>query len=193
MLRLLLAVWIGALIGLGLHGCEARAATEDPANLSWARLYAANTPAVPHIRSTAVREAVGPADRHYARVRITNEAHRQGIPVELALAVATHESGLRCQVRGAAGELGPLQIKPATARMIGYRGATHDLNSCGAGVEWGLRHLALAYRRCGTYTGAARLHNRGLGSHCGSSRYTVAVAALIERSRGGRWARREWA
>lgn len=172
------------------------AAATDPANLNWATIYAGNPAAAqtpPQARQMArPSDITGTPARAYARVRVLAWARQLGLPGELALAVATHESGLRCQVRGAAGELGPLQIKPATARMIGYRGPIHELNSCEAGIEWGLRHLALAYRRCGTATGAAGLHNRGLGSHCGASRYTVAVLAIINGR--SRWAiRREYA
>jgi len=177
-----------AALFLYLFAGPARA--DDRANLNWAAIYAMK-PATEMRDPGPARPT--PAARLYARTRVLAVARSLSIPGELALAVAQQESGLRCNARGAAGELGPLQIKPATARMIGYRGPVYALNSCEAGVEWGLRHLALAYRRCGTYQGAAGLHNRGLGSHCGASRYTNAVLALIHNDGRPRWARREYA
>ncbi len=107
---------------------------------------------------------------------IRREAARQGVPPAFAVAIAKTESGLRCRAVGRHGELGPFQIKPATARGIGFRGAASALNSCGAGLVYGIRHLRLAYARCGTTTGAAALHNGGLGASCRSTAYTRLVA-----------------
>lgn len=110
---------------------------------------------------------------------ITASAEAQGVPAPLAVAVGRVESGLRCYARGRAGELGPLQIKPATARGLGFSGPASALNSCGAGIHWGVRHLAVAYRRCGTAHGAATLHNRGLGARCTASAYSGKVARAM--------------
>jgi soluble lytic murein transglycosylase-like protein len=88
---------------------------------------------------------------------IAASARKHGVPVQVALAVAKTESGFNCTARGSAGELGPLQIKPATARLIGYKGSAGALRSCGAGLEWGMRHLALAIRGGGVWK-----HNQGL-------------------------------
>jgi hypothetical protein len=88
---------------------------------------------------------------------VANSAHRFGVPVAIALKVAKHESGFNCQARGRAGELGPLQIKLATARGLGYHGSAAALRSCGAGLDWGMKHLALAIRGGGIWK-----HNQGL-------------------------------
>lgn len=107
-------------------------------------------------------------------------AARHGVPVRFALAVARLESNMRCQARGRHGELGPLQIKPATARGLGYTGPASALNSCGAGLEWGMRHLAVAYRQCGSAAAAASLHNRGLASACTTrTAYSGRVSRLM--------------
>lgn len=111
--------------------------------------------------------------------RVAEVAARHGVPARFAVAVARVESRLRCQAVGRHGELGPLQIKPATARGLGYTGPTSALNSCGAGLEWGMRHLAIAYQRCGTSAGAAALHNRGLASSCTRTAYSNAVARVM--------------
>lgn len=88
---------------------------------------------------------------------IAAAAQRHGISISIALKVAKIESGFNCSAQGKAGELGPLQIKPATARLIGYGGAIAALRSCGAGLEWGIKHLAMAIRAGGIWK-----HNQGL-------------------------------
>ena len=88
---------------------------------------------------------------------IAAAAQRHGISISIALKVAKIESGFKCNAQGKAGELGPLQIKPATARLIGYVGAIAALRSCGAGLEWGIKHLAMAIKSGGVWK-----HNQGL-------------------------------
>jgi len=92
-----------------------------------------------------------------SRTMIIAAAQRHGVPISLALRVAEVESRCDCFARGTHGELGPLQIKPATARMIGYSGPEEALQSCGEGLEWGMKHLALALQRGGVWK-----HNQGL-------------------------------
>lgn len=172
-------------IAVAACGLPASASTADPANLTWSALRApagTATAAVPASAGPAAGRPVGRAaaapPAGIAR-RVAEVATRHGVPVRLALAVARVESGLRCNARGRAGELGPLQIKPATARGLGYTGPASALNSCEAGLEWGMRHLAAAYRRCGTHAGAAALHNRGLAASCGRTAYSARVTRLM--------------
>ena len=96
-----------------------------------------------------------------AKIRTAARKHR--VPVALALAVSHQESGHRCNIRGAAGELGPLQIKPASARGLGYRGSAKQLSkNCTAQIEFGMRHLSAAYSRGKSCWKAAYLHNAGV-------------------------------
>jgi Transglycosylase SLT domain len=92
-----------------------------------------------------------------SRTLIIAAAQRHGVPIDLALRVAEIESGCDCYARGTHGELGPLQIKPATARLLGYEGPEFALQSCGEGLEWGMKHLALALQLGGVWK-----HNQGL-------------------------------
>lgn len=161
----------------------------DRANATWATLYAAGqtvaAPTTPassaprQMRSPSVPADAGSDERSTVARRISEVAARHGVPASLALAVARVESNMRCQARGRAGELGPLQIKPATARGLGYSGPASALNSCGAGLEWGMRHLAVAYRQCGSAAGAAALHNRGLASSCTRTAYSSRVTRVM--------------
>jgi soluble lytic murein transglycosylase-like protein len=155
-------------------------ASEDPANLSWAAMNAGAAPAAqPAQMARRTASASSAAAGSPVAQQVAAAAARHGVPARFAIAVARVESGLRCQARGRAGELGPLQIKPATARGLGYSGPASALNSCGAGLEWGMRHLAVAYRRCGSAAGAAALHNRGLASSCTRTAYSNSVTRTM--------------
>jgi hypothetical protein len=108
-------------------------------------------------------------------------ARKFGVGMSTAMAVCKLESGFRCNARGKAGEYGLLQIKPATARMIGYRGKTRNLATCSTGAYWGMKHLAMAIRKGGVWK-----HNQGLGAKRpvkAARIYAAKVASLRRRFR----------
>lgn len=107
---------------------------------------------------------------------VRHEAVRQGVPVSLAMAVANHESRFNCHLIGRAGERGVMQIKPSTARGVGYRGAASGLSNCATGIKYGMIYLKMAYRMAGgnTYR-AALLYNGGLGTKRKKSSYAEQV------------------
>ncbi len=80
---------------------------------------------------------------------VKETAKKHGVPVELAHAVVTVESNYNPRSRGRAGEVGLMQIKPATARGMGYRGSTQALYKPETNLEWGMKYLAEAHRRAG--------------------------------------------
>ena len=88
------------------------------------------------------------ADRPFATI-IAKEAAAHGVPLNLAHAVINIESSYRSSVTGAAGEVGLMQIKPATARGMGYRGSTKALYDPATNIKWGMRYLAGAVQRGG--------------------------------------------
>lgn len=107
---------------------------------------------------------------------VRKEAQRQGVPVGLALAVAKHESNFRCSAIGRAGERGVMQIKPRTARGLGYRGSASGLNNCHTGILYGMKYLKMAYSKSsGSVYRAALLYNGGLGSNRKKSRYAAQI------------------
>lgn len=168
---------ISALIIAFLLSCfsSAAIAQDNPAEFFRSDPYRVGEilPSSSRARSAAARLA--PLAGSGAPAHFAAAAQRHGVPVSIAMATIRHESGGRCNARGRAGELGPLQIKPATARGLGYSGPTGALATCGAGLEWGMRHLAIAYRKCG-HVGP---HNYGLGGGC---RRTAYVHAVMRRS-----------
>lgn len=77
--------------------------------------------------------------RSYAD-RIAAKAREMGIPPELAVAVAYKESGLNPAVgAGAAGEIGIMQIKPATAKELGFTAS--QLKDPEQNISAGLQYL----------------------------------------------------
>lgn len=82
-------------------------------------------------------------------------ARKHGVPVALAHAVVRVESNYNPRARGSAGEVGLMQIKPATARGLGFRGSVKALYDPATNLEWGMRYLAAAHKlasgdTCGT-------------------------------------------
>ncbi|MDD9334031.1 MAG: transglycosylase SLT domain-containing protein, partial [Bartonella sp.] len=54
-------------------------------------------------------------------------ANKYNVPVNLAHAVVRVESDYKADIKGAAGEIGLMQIKPSTARGLGFKGSVQDL------------------------------------------------------------------
>lgn len=96
---------------------------------------------------------------------VARYARAYGVPVALAHAVVTVESNFRPNVTGSAGEIGLMQIKPATARMMGYSGSAKGLYDPETNVKYGMKYLAKA-------------HELGGGDTCGTIlRYNAGHAA----------------
>lgn len=107
---------------------------------------------------------------------VRSEAVRQGVPVSLALSIARHESSFRCGAVGRHGERGVMQIKPSTARSLGYKGSPSGLNNCYTGIHYGMIYLRMAYKLSGgnSYR-AAVMYNRGLGTRSKKSAYAEKI------------------
>lgn len=105
-----------------------------------------------------------PSKEKAARI-VLQEAQAAGVPGDLALAMAKVETNLDCSVRGSAGERGVMQIKPATARSLGYQGKPSGLSDCRTGARYGMKYLREALDRAnGDYCRAAGLYNMGIGN-----------------------------
>ncbi|TPM38309.1 transglycosylase SLT domain-containing protein [Mesorhizobium sp. B2-3-4] len=75
---------------------------------------------------------------------IARYAAIEGVPVSLAKAVIKIESNYRPNIVGSAGEIGLMQIKPATARMMGYSGSAKGLFDPDTNIKYGMKYLAMA-------------------------------------------------
>lgn len=86
------------------------------------------------------------ADAVLHRVMVRTEALRVGLPPELADAVAQVESGYRPNAIGTVGEIGLMQVRPSTARMMGFSGTNEDLADPATNIRYGVRYLHGAWK-----------------------------------------------
>ncbi len=76
---------------------------------------------------------------------ISKYANQYDVPVALATAVIRVESNFNPMARGTHGEIGLMQIKPATARMMGYSGSAKGLFDPETNIKYGMKYLAAAH------------------------------------------------
>ncbi|WP_455478173.1 lytic transglycosylase domain-containing protein [Bartonella sp. B10] len=89
-------------------------------------------------------------------------ATKYNVPVNLAHAVVRVESSYKARTKGAAGEIGLMQIKPSTARLLGFNGSVQDLYDPAINLEYGMRYLAQAHKLSGGNTcGTILKYNAG--------------------------------
>ena len=80
------------------------------------------------------------ADQKAYANKIAQKARSMGIPPELAVSVAYQESRLNPGVQaGSAGEIGIMQIKPATAKEMGF--SAEDIRDPDKNMDAGLKYL----------------------------------------------------
>lgn len=68
------------------------------------------------------------------------------LPPQIAVAVIEIESNFNPNARGAAGEVGLMQVMPPTARLLGFSGSTEQLKDPETNIALGVTYLAEAYR-----------------------------------------------
>jgi soluble lytic murein transglycosylase-like protein len=84
-----------------------------------------------------------PSSERYADI-ISKYAKQNGVEVDLATAVVQIESNFNPRMRGSHGEIGLMQIKPATARMMGYSGSAKGLFDPDTNIRYGMKYLSMA-------------------------------------------------
>ena len=77
------------------------------------------------------------------------EAKRNGVPFELVDAIMAVESGYDWKARGGAGEVGLMQLMPATAAFMGFTGSLASLADPEINILYGARYLGVAWRLAG--------------------------------------------
>lgn len=114
---------------------------------------------------------------------ISKYAAAYGVPVALAHAVVHVESNFNPKARGSAGEVGLMQIKPATARMMGYGGSAKGLYDPETNIKFGMKYLAAAHELGGgKICGTILKYNAGHGAkrmNPVSKRYCGKVQAYL--------------
>jgi hypothetical protein len=74
------------------------------------------------------------------------EARRAGLDPALVDAVMKVESDYRADTIGAAGEIGLMQVRPSTARLLGFMGSVRELADPAINIRLGVTYLAKAWR-----------------------------------------------
>jgi hypothetical protein len=118
---------------------------------------------------------------------IDRYAREYGVDPSLARAVIRVESGYDAHKTGSAGEVGLMQIKPSTARMLGYSGGVKHLYDPEINIKWGMKYLGMAKEAgngttCGTLlkynAGHAATHMNPISAaYCGRVKAELADAA----------------
>ncbi len=80
---------------------------------------------------------------------IRREAAARGVPAALADAVAMVETGYRVDAIGTSGEIGIMQVMPATARQLGFSGTLDDLFAPPTNIALGVEYLSRAWQASG--------------------------------------------
>lgn len=113
---------------------------------------------------SVTKVAKASSDRPYHAI-VSRYAAAYGVPEALAHAVITVESNYKASASGSAGEVGLMQIKPATARGMGFRGSVKALYDPETNIKYGMRYLGKAYQLGGGDTcGAILRYNAGHGA-----------------------------
>ncbi|TFF19664.1 lytic transglycosylase domain-containing protein [Jiella endophytica] len=125
---------------------------------------------------------------------IVQHANENGIPPALAFAVVRVESRYNPRARGR-GVYGLSQIKPATARSLGFSGSASDLLDADTNLTYGMRYLKGAWEKsghdvCGTamkYKGGHRTTRMTAAARSYCSKVKAQMAELdLSRSAPGR-------
>lgn len=121
---------------------------------------------------------------------VSRYATSYGVPVSLAHAVIGIESNYRPDMRGRAGEVGLMQIKPATARMMGYTGSASGLFNPETNIKYGMKYLGLAHQLSGgTTCGTILRYNAGHGARR-MNPVSAAYCSKVKRQLADGWWRR---
>lgn len=136
----------------------------------------APVPAPPQADAVATDEAT-------LRGLIRAAAAENGIPSEVAEAVAEVESGYNPKAVGGVGEIGLMQVLPSTARMLGFRAPLPELFEPETNVRYGVRYLGEAWKLTGEdICGTVMKYRAGHGETRFSQRsvaYCVRVRAIL--------------
>ncbi len=107
-----------------------------------------SVPKPPEVEGLVGFEPLPKGRSHYLSL-VANEAVRRGLPVAVADAVATIESGYDPSAIGKVGEFGLMQVRPQTAAMLGFKGPKEALADPATNVRYGVEYLTGAWRLAG--------------------------------------------
>lgn len=88
-------------------------------------------------------------DREFFLPQVAQEAGANGVPPEIADAVAMVETGYRPDAIGSSGEIGIMQILPSTAVQLGFRGSATELLEPAINIHLAVQYLGRAWAMSG--------------------------------------------
>lgn len=103
----------------------------------------ASVPGIDPVRTASIAPSASSDTGRYTAI-VARYAASYGVPVSLARAVISVESNYQPHLTGSAGEVGLMQIKPSTARMLGYTGSVKALYDPETNIKYGMKYLAMA-------------------------------------------------
>lgn len=83
------------------------------------------------------------------RALIEREVRHTSLPADVAEAVMGVESGYDPSRIGSSGEIGLMQVMPATARMLGFSGTMAEFAAPEINIKYGVAYLAEAWAKAG--------------------------------------------
>jgi soluble lytic murein transglycosylase-like protein len=104
-------------------------------------------PGPPKVQAGQVPDAAEAKKTYQALIR--KEAEKNGLPPDIADAVAEIESGYDPAAVGAVGEIGLMQVRPETAAMMGFAGNLAELARPDVNIHFGVTYLSQAWRLTG--------------------------------------------
>jgi hypothetical protein len=162
-----------------------------PADLPPPNVFSARSlPSTANLSTQRQRGTGGAAgaggERSGYRAIIEREAMARGIPAELVDAVMSVESGYNPAAVGADGEIGLMQVMPATASMLGFTGTLAELAVPETNIHYGVMYLAGAWRLAGQDICTATMKYRA--GH-GQTRFSIRSVDYCIRVRARLFAR----
>ena len=134
-------------------------------------------------KAAATKTGKARSNDHYGAI-IAKHATANGVPVDLARAIIRVESNFRANARGRAGEVGLMQIKPATARAMGYSGSVKGLYHPETNIKYGMKYLGMAQKLGGgSVCGTVLKYNAGHGAKR-MNRISAAYCGKLKRHMG---------
>lgn len=120
--------------------------------------------ALAYAESVEPAEAIGAAAGLTAiEALVQKHAEANDVPAALAQALVQVESSHNPKATGRRGEIGLLQIKPQTARAMGFKGPAKALYDPETNLTWGMKYLGKAHDLSGgDICGTLRRYNAGL-------------------------------
>ncbi len=140
---------LAALVGMSLAGLSVIPAQAAKYHRHHSHGSAAFRSSHHHHGARHALRAPGGAGVSAIRALIAKHAAANGVPFKLADAVVRIESTYKPHVSSSAGALGLMQIKPATARGVGFSGSSGELYKAETNIRFGMKYLAQVYRKSG--------------------------------------------